>query len=360
VDIGDSPTIIILMLAHLGDFVVSLRELEIIRNGFPRSKITVVTAPWTAEWARMLGYFSEVFVFDFFPALNRDWRGPTKITYNKFSELPLGAYDIAIDLRHDSDTRPCLYRVNARFRIGYQAPPEANMPYLDLALPAVENIVVPGRGEFSLHAGLRLENLAFSVVKAFLENTGNCHPALNLVKNNQRESDKSYAIIAMSAGDTIRYWPIENYKALAEALIRDYDLDIVLVGGPAEADRINHLKERLSDARVRTAIGIPWGDLPTFTARARAFIGLGTGVTHLSTALGVPTVALLSGVSPLQVWRPLGPKAIALTGLMPCSPCGLRDESRCPFGVACLRTITPADVIEVVRELLAASSPIAR
>ena len=166
-NISEKPKIVILLLAHFGDFLVSLRALQRIRTAFPGSAITLISASWNVEWARQTNFFESIIVFDFFTRLRRDWHGPNREIYDRFAALPLGAYDIAIDLRHDADTRPCLYRVDAKFRAGYAARVEAGYPHLDLMLPAVESVRLSNEGEFSLHAELRIDLLASAVVSAF-------------------------------------------------------------------------------------------------------------------------------------------------------------------------------------------------
>ena len=353
--LGEKPSIVILLFAHLGDFLVSLRALQIIREGFPGSRITLVSASWNLDWAEKIGFFERIVSFDFFSRLNRDWNGPAQDIFDRFASLSLGAYDIAIDLRHDADTRPCLYRVSARFRAGFEAPIEEGMPHLDLMLPSVENLQLSDGGEYSLHAELRMELLANAVVSAYAT-----RPRPNLVSRLLPAEDLSvsrrYALLSLSAGDAIRYWPVADFAQVGDALIDRYGLDIVIVGGTAEEDYIDKLKSALPGASVKTVVDMPLIELPALIAGSCVYIGLGTGLTHLSAMLGVPTVAILSGVSPLAVWRPLGPNTITLTGLTPCSPCGLREEAQCPFGVTCLRAISSMSVIGAVDELIGETS----
>ena len=115
------PRLLVLQLAHIGDFILSLRALQKLRDGFPGSEITLVCATWNAEWAQRSGLVDTVVAFDFFSRLNADWRGPTPELFARFAALPLGAFDIAVDLRHDADTRRCLAFVEARARAGYAA-----------------------------------------------------------------------------------------------------------------------------------------------------------------------------------------------------------------------------------------------
>ena len=339
---------IILALAHLGDFLLTMRAIQRLRESFPDSHLTLVCAPWCVGWARGSGLVDEVVAFDFYSKLNRDWKGPTREIYDSITTLGLGSYDIAIDFRHDVDTRPCLYRIDAKFRAGYASPIEDGMPHLDLMLPAVEHAVIPASPHtFSLHAEARLQLLANAVVDAF---TDISNPVARLAKAGF-SSDQHCAILVLSAGDPIRYWPLDSFEQVGRQLI-DRGFDIQIIGGEAEEDLVAELERRLPESRATARMNIELDELPNVIAAAGLVIGNGTGVTHLSAMLGVPTITLLTGVSPLSVWQPIGPRTITLTQLMPCSPCGLRQIDECPHGVICQRSITPKHVMEAIDDLL--------
>ena len=159
-------------------------------------------------------------------------------------------------------------------------------------------------------------------------------------------------MLAVGAGDPIRRWPPSQFADLGRRLIEDYDLDVVVVGGAAERAEVERLAASLALHRAAALVDPPLPDLSEKIGRAALLVGLGSGIAHLAATLGVPTVCLLSGVSPLEVWRPIGPRVVNLTGQTACSPCGLKRVEECPFGVACLHAISTDRVMEAVAELL--------
>jgi len=344
------PRILVLQMAHIGDFILSLRALQKLSEGFPGSQITLVCATWNVDWARQTGFFDRIVAFDFFPRLNADWRGATSDVFARFAALPLGAFDIAVDLRHDADTRPCLYRVDASARAGFEAPLEKGFAPLDLMLPRVELLPRSDGREYSLHAELRLELLAEAVVAAFGERGP--HPVTRLAKTAALAAGRPFAILAVGAGDPIRRWPQAQFVELGLRLIGTYNFDIVVVGGAAERDVVAGVVAGLPKERVSGWVDLPLAELTAKVARAALLVGLGSGVAHLAATLCVPTISLLSGVSPLDVWRPIGPRVVNLTGQTSCSPCVLKRIEDCPFGVTCLYSISPERVLAAAAELL--------
>jgi ADP-heptose:LPS heptosyltransferase len=347
--IGPRPRLVILQLAHIGDFIVSLRAVKTIRRGFPQADITFVCGSWSVDWAIGIGLFDRVVAFDFFTRLNANWTGPTNELFDRFESLGLGAFDVAVDLRHDADTRPCLYRIDAHVRAGFFAPPQPGRPPLDLMLPSVELIPFGDGREYSLHATLRLDLLASLVVSAFADDGP--HPLAAMAGATSASKRPPFAILSVSAGDAIRRWPTDKFVDLGRRLIENYGVDLLIVGGGAESALVQEIVDALPTGRAFSRIDLSLIDLTVEVGRSSLLIGLGSGVTHLAASLGVPTITLLSGVSPVDVWRPVGPRVVNLVGATPCSPCNLKNESECPFDVVCLREIPPERVLAVVGQV---------
>src|SRR5581483_3817598 len=89
-------------------------------------------------------------------------------------------------------------------------------------------------------------------------------------------------------------------------------------------------------------------DLPEILASAKAFVGNDSGVTHLASLLGVPTVALFGPTHP-ATWSPIGP---AVKIVRACSE-PPRVEVRVCRDPHCLEGISPEDVLAALNRLLA-------
>jgi ADP-heptose:LPS heptosyltransferase len=352
--------ILLLKLDHIGDLIVGMRAMRHIREGFPDARLTLVCASWNRTWAQQLGWFDRIVCFDFFSPLNRNWtvtEADLNALYDSVGSLQLETYDLAVDLRHDADTRPCLYRIDSKYRAGFYAPVHEGLPYLDLVLPMNEGISLGGNLSKSLHADLRLQVLAAAVVTAFAPHRP--HPAEALVAPplmtpRRGTAGRAFAVLAVGAGDPIRCWPIERYGDVGRELILRYGMDIVVVGGAMEQADAAMLASLLPRDRVQTVIGAPLAELPQLMAGAALCVCNGSGMSHLAAALGVPTVCILGGTTRMDVWHPAGANALSIGGKTPCQPCGLKQASECPWDVACLTVVSSAHVLGACERLLAA------
>ena len=99
-------------------------------------------------------------------------------------------------------------------------------------------------------------------------------------------------------------WPVENYGALAKALV-ERGLGVAVIGGPGErplADTIRAIVPEALDLTGRT----DFTQVAALGAKAALAVGNDTGPTHLVAAAGAPTLALFSGESDPALCGPRG------------------------------------------------------
>ena len=105
-------------------------------------------------------------------------------------------------------------------------------------------------------------------------------------------------------------WPVDRFAAVAAALAGDGHR-VVVTGGPDEAALTAPVAAAGGglDLAGRTAIG----DLLTLVAEAALVIAGDTGIAHVATAFGVPSVTLFGPVGPEGWGPPPDPRHVVLT-----------------------------------------------
>ena len=86
---------------------------------------------------------------------------------------------------------------------------------------------------------------------------------------------------------------------------------MLLVGGEAEGGKLQRLAKGISEGRLELAEHVPLNRLAKRLANCRGYIGHDSGVTHIASALGLPTLVLW-GPSRRIIWRPLGENVLVL------------------------------------------------
>jgi ADP-heptose:LPS heptosyltransferase len=155
-------------------------------------------------------------------------------------------------------------------------------------------------------------------------------------------------------GNMMRQWPPEHFASLIDLLVKRNGVNVVLIGGPEEADLANEVAERLlhQDAVASLVGKTSLRQLPDLLRACGLYIGNNSGPKHIAAALGVPTIGIHSGVVDAAEWAPLGRRAVAVRRNMTCSPCYLARMEDCPRNFACMRGLEPAAVQEVAEIFL--------
>ncbi len=124
----------------------------------------------------------------------------------------------------------------------------------------------------------------------------------------------------------------ERFAQLADTLFYDTGGQLILLGGPEEAELHQQIFELMqSPMPVRSFAGK--GNIRVAAAileQADLFIGNDSGIMHLATAVGTPTVAIF-GLTNSDAWGPyIGDQSIQQAVVvkldLPCMPCFYRDH----------------------------------
>ncbi|WP_052850495.1 glycosyltransferase family 9 protein [Streptomyces avicenniae] len=156
-------------------------------------------------------------------------------------------------------------------------------------------------------------------------------------------------VLHPGADAAARRWPADRFAAVGRAL-RDEGRDVVVTGGPAESALARRVAADAGLPEEAVLTDVPFDDLTALLAEARAVVVGDTGIAHLATALGTPSVVLFGPVSP-QLWGPPDlPRHRALwhpddpPTPRPGDPHATTPDAR-------LLRITPADVLTALASL---------
>jgi ADP-heptose:LPS heptosyltransferase len=162
--------------------------------------------------------------------------------------------------------------------------------------------------------------------------------------------DVTVAVHAGS-GDPRKRWPAGRYGAVIRWLV-GRGVDVLLLGGPADEALVRELHEGLALPRVHRIGGLPLRRMAAVIARSTLYLGNDSGLMHVAAAVGVPVVAIFGPSDPLT-WGPIGARNTVLHGSAGCPSCTRQELDACPRQ-RCLEAIGTELVIDVVEKKLAA------
>jgi ADP-heptose:LPS heptosyltransferase len=140
--------IVVLKADHIGDLLIAAPAFSLLRRFFPVAQIDLICGPWNVGLARKLGVFDSVYGVSLFHEVGGRQsdieiaRAARREGVRVLQGLNLGPYDLAIDLRHDTDSRIILPALDAQIYAGFGT--SRDFPFLDIVLPTEDPSVRQG------------------------------------------------------------------------------------------------------------------------------------------------------------------------------------------------------------------------
>ncbi len=124
-------------------------------------------------------------------------------------------------------------------------------------------------------------------------------------------------VLHPGSGGRCKCWPPERYAALAACFLAE-GWQVALIEGPADESVLTQTQRALQESvagvqagRVQRLANLSLAQLAALLARAALVVGNDSGVSHLSAAVGAPTLALFGPTDP-AIWAPRGPRVQVL------------------------------------------------
>ncbi len=354
--------ILVIKLDHIGDVILSLPAIKLLRQKFPDSHITVLCGPWAKPVLETVKEINNIICFNFFH--EKSEKGEKFLNSSelkKLKEILISMnFDLGIDLRRFSDTREILNISGARYKAGYRSK-DCCVP-LTVSLDGDLLKDVPGQLS-KPHISVQLFELILSIPSV---NTINYKYALSELsfKEDIPEDIKSLLLdtlfivaIHPGSGTTMRCWPPSHFASLIDLVAKKYKARILLFGGKEERELIEKIMELslYKDNVISLAGALNLKQFMSVLKHCHIFIGNNSGPGHIAGVLGVPLLIIFSGHVLPHEWQPYGEKSLVIYRDTFCSPCYKLLPEDCPFDLKCLKKISPENVLDGLYEVMAVS-----
>jgi heptosyltransferase-3 len=152
-----------------------------------------------------------------------------------------------------------------------------------------------------------------------------------------------------------KVWPAERFFEVVSMLIRKHDVWPVVFGGREDRELGLKLVERWGRGSVAAGeLGVRQGIVAL--ERCLLYLGNDTGTMHMAVAAGIPCVAVLSSRDYPGNWYPYGDGHVVFRTSIDCEGCMLQI---CPRSNACLFAISPEDVFCAAERIVLRKKPCA-
>lgn len=339
-------SVLIVKLSAIGDVVHALPAAYAIKETYPAAHITWVVEPPAYDIVRMCPSVDEVLVF---PKKElRTWGGFRR-GFPPFRRiLQARRYDAALDLQGLFKSAAIAFFVHARRKIG-----------TGFMREGAWLVSRPVRGA---HIGGHIVDQNLDVARALGCAVREIRFPLQIPADAVRSAaekraavcggDRPYAVLIVGASRANKIWRAAYFARLA-GLLRTAGITPLLVGGGAADERRAAEIAALSEEAPPSLVGrTTFPELAALLRGACVVVGGDTGPTHLSDAVGAPTLMLMGSWPPARngLYRQ---RENVIEIDRPCRHCMKRV---CPLGLDCLDVITPEQVMDRVGRLVSGNA----
>jgi ADP-heptose:LPS heptosyltransferase len=321
IDKAKVKKILMITLSNIGDVVLTLPVLGVLKREFPEADITIITGPSARGLFEADPSVSKIIVY------NKHMPFLEKITLG--IRLRMRNFDMVVDLRNS------LFPLFIGAR--YSTP------------------LFNRRGDLCLHRKEkhlnRLTSLGISVTDApfsiYFNRDDNLH-VHSLLNESGILPEDNIVCIAAGAKSHIKRWTQTGFIRLCDRLVKETGSKVILVGDDSDRQINRQIKEiglnEVYDLTGRTNLR----ELAYLFSLSKLLITNDSSPLHIASAVNTPTIAIFGPTDPKK-YGPLSPASVVIRKGLKCSPC---EKALCRFNLECMNELSCDDVFEAARKLL--------
>lgn len=329
----------IINLLYLGDLVFSLPLLKALKDSRPELELTLIANSNFIDLPRQLNFIDRTLSY------NKNW--PLNKSFSFAKKLRELKIPLSVNIHGNWRTALLQRLIATDYRAGYNRSGQRYLYHYHRDWTPGRKHMVEYFLDWLPALGIKLpEELKLPELK----------PA-QLSPEKATEfglTSRPYLILNPGGSWPTKRWPVNKFASLAERLLKETDLDLVLTGGSRDIERNNQIlkqitagqEKRLHNPAGKTSIA----DLMAVIAGAELMVSGDTGPVHIAALVRTPALTIF-GPSDETLYRPYRSKKdyplIANWGLE-CRPCG---QHQCPLGHhKCLKEISSEEVFCKIKE----------
>jgi heptosyltransferase-2 len=317
--------ILFITLSNIGDVILTLPALDILRANFPQAKITVMSGPRAKEIFENNPFIDRLIVYDKHSRL--------KEKIKLFFELRKERFDLVADLRNT------LFGILSSAK--YKTSPFLIIPKIirhmkDRHLYKVKSLK------------FKVKSSSVRINSFYIKPKDEEYIDKILRENNITDKERIF-VISAGAKSHIKRWDLDKFVELIPGLIEEFKAKIILVGDRDDASITKFIATQLKFPLLDLSGKTNLTQLAALLNRAGLVITNDSAVLHLAGYLNIKIVAVFGPTNELK-YRPWSENYIIVKKDIFCRPC---QEAQCKFRTLdCMRYIKVEDVMRAVRNIL--------
>jgi heptosyltransferase-2 len=314
--------ILIINLSNIGDVVLTLPAVDLIKGNFPEAKLTMLVGPKAKGLFELDSRIDDLIIYDKYKSIK------SKISLSM--HLRRYNFDMVLDFRH---TAFPLF-LNAPYKSPVVTRTRSNLHKKEVYLELTKN-VFPFNEERKLSPRIFIDSKDENYID-------------ELLKQNNISSSKKLVVVAPGAASNIKRWTKNGFAEVCDWLISMHEAQVVFVGDEKDLGMVEAVKIRMKRSAVDLTGKTSLRQLVALLARCDLLISNDSAVMHMGSYLDVPVLAIFGPTDPKR-YGPWNYKSRIMRREIVCSPC---RKAQCRYAHECMRSLNSEVATRVAEDLL--------
>ncbi|HTY10906.1 MAG TPA: glycosyltransferase family 9 protein [Bacteroidota bacterium] len=294
---NDVKNILLVRIDRIGDVILSLPMLPLLKRRYPNAAISVLIRPYTRELVERHSCVDEVLMYEHEDNLRSLWSVLREIRKRRFDVaiIPYPRFRPALILflagvhvRVGSGYRWYSFLFNQRV---FEHRKDAKRHEVEYNLNLLRPLGIDGRSE---------PEFDFSA-------SSSAQAAINALMTEKSIAPKEdFIILHPGSGGSARDWSAANFSRLGSEVQERLGTKVIVTGGKGEEGLVQKVVAGMSGTPVAVVGALSLPELGELIRRAKVFVSNSTGPMHIAAAVGTPVVAFFPPIiqcSPVR-WGP--------------------------------------------------------
>ena len=343
---------LVVQTAFLGDVILTVPLLDLLRRAPRVSRTFVVAAPPGAGFLQEQGVTDRVITYDK-RGVDAGVGGMVRVIH----ELRELSADVALVPHRSFRSAFLSFAARARRRVGFDVSGGRSLltetvPYgaFPHEVERVASLARPLGIEFPagrIPFELSVPGLAGDELSSVLSELG-------------ADSLGGAVVVAPGSRWATKRWLPDRFSAAAEELARELDAAVAVVGSDEERNIGALVARSMLSAPADLTGRLSLRALLALVSRASVVLSNDSAVTHMAAGLGTPVVSVFGPTVPAQGFAPYADASAVVETHLDCRPCGRHGSDSCPLGTLdCMKGVRVEDVVSHALELVGRETDVA-
>jgi heptosyltransferase-2 len=345
--VDEHNKILIIRLSSIGDVLLSTPFVRQVRNQFRNAEIDYIIKDIFQDLIQFNPHINTVFPLH----LNAGDKALKKLKH----QLKNRSYDIIFDLHNNFRSNYLRRGINAKDSRSIKKN-KIRQTILVYLKKNFYNDIIPIPKRYLKVA----EDFDISDDGKGLELYWNDETKMSTEKKAQKvdhDFSEPYLCLAPGAGFYTKRWPAENFEQLIGLIRKEFNYQVVLLGGEEDIElgRFLGTKNSVHDFTGKLTLL----ETGVILSKGKALVSNDTGLMHMATAVDTPVLAIFGSTVQEFGFFPFRGKSLVLENAeLSCRPCTHIGRKRCPKShFDCMLEISTEDVFENLKVFLMDGKP---